>query len=506
MIAETRVATRQNMAVIKALTFVMFMMFAMTTDSVGLIIPEIIATFHLSLTAAGSFQYATMSGIALAGFLLGHLADRFGRKRTIIAGLTLFAAASYLFVTGNSFWYFCALMASLRRRDWNLQDRGARAHRGHRDVDERAHLHHEHGGRLFWRRLDYRPGNSGPPPEPRTRLAMALRDCRGHLRFADRYRGAVRYPVAASAKTDIRAHGKRDGRNRQPLCAWLLSAERSSTWPSSPQSMCGCPRCLQAIAGRAAWLGAWSISIFFLLRAAGRFLGAWMLNRLPWTGVLAIFSALILACFAASAMAGVAWAIFLLPLSGLFMSVIYPTINSRGISCLPKSEHGAGAGVLLFFTCLSAVLAPLAMGAVSDAWAARNMVSSSPQDLQRCYSRDSCSTGCSIRRFGSSHDWTRRSTTKWARKLCGLAFEQSADPSLRAPLRNGCSCRLDARRHKDAMVLAGSTAPGRGLGLGFEAACSLGSRRSDQPARGAAGPTWRDRLRRHVAAGMGGLR
>ena len=61
----------QNMAAIKALTFVMFAMFAMTTDSVGIIIPEIIKTFKLSLTAAGSFQYATMAGIALAGFLLG---------------------------------------------------------------------------------------------------------------------------------------------------------------------------------------------------------------------------------------------------------------------------------------------------------------------------------------------------------------------------------------------------------------------------------------------------
>jgi fucose permease len=47
--------------------------------------------------------------------------------------------------------------------------------------------------------------------------------------------------------------------------------------------------------------------------------------------------------------------------------VIYPTINSKGISCVPKAEHGAAAGVILFFTCLSAVLAPLAMGAVSDA-------------------------------------------------------------------------------------------------------------------------------------------
>ena len=59
---------------------------------------------------------------------------------------------------------------------------------------------------------------------------------------------------------------------------------------------------------------------------------------------------------------------YLLPLSGLFMSVIYPTINSKGISCLPKAEHGAGAGVILFFTCASAVLAPLAIGAVSDAF------------------------------------------------------------------------------------------------------------------------------------------
>src|SRR6185369_8825303 len=100
-----------NMAVLKTLTYLMFAMFAMTTDSVGLIIPEIIKTFRLSLTAAGTFQYATMAGIALAGFLLGHLADKFGRKSTIVIGLTLFAAASYLFLAGTSFVFFSALMA-----------------------------------------------------------------------------------------------------------------------------------------------------------------------------------------------------------------------------------------------------------------------------------------------------------------------------------------------------------------------------------------------------------
>jgi fucose permease len=96
-------------------------------------------------------------------------------------------------------------------------------------------------------------------------------------------------------------------------------------------------------------------------------MGAWMLERFYWTKVLALFSGLILICFCGAVVGGAAAAIYLLPASGLFMSVIYPSINSKGISCFPKSEHGAVAGVILFFTCLSAVLGPLAMGAVADA-------------------------------------------------------------------------------------------------------------------------------------------
>jgi fucose permease len=100
----------RNMAKVKTLTYLMFAMFAMTTDSVGLIIPEIIKAFQLSLTAAGTFQYATMAGIAFAGLLLGQLADRFGRRRTIVAGLTLFAAACFLLAAGNSFLFFAVML------------------------------------------------------------------------------------------------------------------------------------------------------------------------------------------------------------------------------------------------------------------------------------------------------------------------------------------------------------------------------------------------------------
>lgn len=59
-------------------------------------------------------------------------------------------------------------------------------------------------------------------------------------------------------------------------------------------------------------------------------------------------------------------AVFALPATGLFMSVLYPTINSTGISCYEKSRHGSIAGLLLFYTCVSAVLAPLAMALLGD--------------------------------------------------------------------------------------------------------------------------------------------
>ena len=53
-------------------------------------------------------------------------------------------------------------------------------------------------------------------------------------------------------------------------------------------------------------------------------------------------------------------------LSGLFMSVIYSTINSKEISCFREAEYGAIAGAILFFTCAAAGVRPLAMGAISD--------------------------------------------------------------------------------------------------------------------------------------------
>jgi len=128
------------------------------------------------------------------------------------------------------------------------------------------------------------------------------------------------------------------------------------------------PTLIKGYDGSLLFIATYALPIFFILRAGGRFLGAWMMSRFNWAVVLSLFSFIILICFLGSMLLGMEATVFLLPLSGLFMSVIYPTINSKGISCFPKSSHGAVAGVILFFTAGGAAIGPLAMGAVSDAF------------------------------------------------------------------------------------------------------------------------------------------
>jgi fucose permease len=128
------------------------------------------------------------------------------------------------------------------------------------------------------------------------------------------------------------------------------------------------PTYLRSYDGRFTWLSTYALSIFFVLRAAGRFVGAWLLNHFAWTAILGLFALAIFACFAGSLLFGTTAGVFLLPLSGLFMSMMYPTLNSKGISCFPKSAHGTVAGVILFFTATAAALGPLAMAIVSDAY------------------------------------------------------------------------------------------------------------------------------------------
>jgi fucose permease len=352
---------------IRALVCLMFFTFAMTTDAVGSVIPAVIAEFSLSLTAASAFQYATMAGIAAGALLLGFLADRVGRKRTVIVGLCLYGAASLVFAVSDRFGAFVALLA-LSGLGISVFKIGALALVGDVSVSTMSHTRFMNAIEGF-----FAVGAIVGPAVVATLIAQGLSwkwlyvaaaaICVLLVALASR----VRYPDSPKAAAE-RATLRDMLRVLRDPAALGVSALVMLYVAAEVAIYVWMPTYLLGYGGSFTWLPAYALTIFFVLRAVGRFFGAWLLAHVSWTAALAIVGAAIFLCFLGSLSFGIDAAAWLLPLSGLFMSIVYPTLNSKGISCIPKSQHGAAAGVILFFTATAAALGPLAMGAISDAY------------------------------------------------------------------------------------------------------------------------------------------
>ena len=356
---------KHNLTAIKWLTYLMFLMFAMTTDSVGLIIPEVIEAFKLSMTAAGAFHYANMIAIALAGIFLGYLADRLGRKKTIILGLILFALNSYLFAVGDSFLFFIVLLV-ISGAAIGIFKTGALALVG--DISRSTT---EHTATMNMVEGFFGVGAIIGPAIVTWLLArnfswkwiyiIAGTICVVLIVTAL----LVRYPKTVRS-IDEPIDLKRTMGMMKDLYALGFSLGIFLYVAAECAIYVWMPTLFEGYTGSFTFVVAYATSIFFILRVIGRFMGAWVLARFNWTSVMALFSFAIFICFIGAMTGGLSWGIWLLPLSGLFMSMIYPTLNSKGISCFPKTEHGAVAGVILFFTCVAAAAGPWAMGVVSD--------------------------------------------------------------------------------------------------------------------------------------------
>ena len=365
MTGQTPNTSEHNLTLIKWLTFIMFMMFAMTTDAVGVIIPEIIREFGLSHTAAAAFHYAPMAAIGLSGILLGFLADRIGRKKTIMIGLVLFAIACFLFAMGNTFAFFVGLLV-ISGTAIGIFKTGALALVG--DISKSTT---EHTGTMNAVEGFFGVGAIIGPALVTYLLTIGM-----SWKYLYVIAGGicvilcvcallVRYPTTQKASgepIDLKRTLKMT-KNPYALGFSLAAALYVGTEAAIYVWM---PTLLADYDGPAIWFATYALTIFFVLRAGGRFLGAWVLTHFNWTTVMLWFSAAIFACYLASMIIGINAAVYLLPISGLFMSMMYPTINSKGISCFPKAEHGSVAGVILFFTAAAAAAGPLFMGAFSD--------------------------------------------------------------------------------------------------------------------------------------------
>ncbi len=358
------VTTRSN-SQIRWLIYLMFFIFAMTSDAVGVVIPELIKTFDLTMAQASAFHYAPMLLIAISGLLLGPLADKLGRKITILMGVCLFSASCFLFALGNQFAYFLVLL-SLLGMAIGLFKTGALALIG--DI---SHSPHEHTSMMNKVEGFFGIGAIIGPA-----VLTALLSAGVSWKYLYIIAGAMCIVICVIAlRADYPTVLKKEDDNFNLKSILAMLANPYALGFSSAIALyvatevaiyVWMPSLLMDYQGSWTLFATYALTIFFVLRAGGRFAAVWLLNHFAWQGVLFWFSVAILLCFLGSAIWGVEAAVFLLPLSGLFMSMIYPTLNSKGISCFDTNQHGSVAGVILFFTAASAALGPLLMGYVSD--------------------------------------------------------------------------------------------------------------------------------------------
>lgn len=372
---------QSNSQFIRWLTYLMFMMFAMTSDSVGEIIKEVKVAFDVTNAQASLMHSLPMLGIALSGLLLGFLADRLGRKTTIVIGLSVFGLACYSFFIANNFVFIVSLM-TLSGIAVGIFKTGALALIGDISGSTKQHTATMNGAEAFF--------GVGAIIGP---LIVAYLIHKGvPWQYLYIIAGGictllivvavwVKYPTYQPT-----AHNDGDKVTmKQSLAlvknpyalgfsvgAFLYVAAESAIYVWMPSYLVCDATSLKATYecysdGAARTLAIYSVTAFFILRAAGRFVGIWMMSRFNWALVLLLFSAAILVCFVGGLAGGKQIALYLFPLTGIFMSVIYPTFNSKGISCFPRHQHGSVAGVILFFTAAGAAAGPFIMGVVSDA-------------------------------------------------------------------------------------------------------------------------------------------
>lgn len=357
------------------------MMFAMTSDSVGEIIKEVKVAFSVTNAQASLMHSLPMLGIALSGLLLGFLADKLGRKPTIIIGLALFGAACYSFLIANDFLLIVSLM-SLSGVAVGIFKTGALALIGDISTSTKQHTATMNGAEAFF--------GVGAIIGP---LIVAYLIHQG-VAWQWLYVIAggvctvlivgallVKYPsynkVTADSSDKVSVLQslllmKNPYALGFSVGAFLYVAAESAIYVWMPSYLVCDATSIKSTydcytQGFSQTLAIYSVTAFFILRAAGRFVGIWMMSRFNWTLVLMLFSGAIVVCFALGLWGGKQLALYLFPLTGIFMSVIYPTFNSKGISCFPKHQHGSVAGVILFFTAAGAAAGPFIMGLVSDA-------------------------------------------------------------------------------------------------------------------------------------------
>jgi fucose permease len=121
---------------------------------------------------------------------------------------------------------------------------------------------------------------------------------------------------------------------------------------------------LQKDRGQSVTQSTLALSIFFGLIMVGRFMGSFVVERFGYLRSILLAALLASACVGLS-LFGPAWLWWLLPASGFFLSIIFPTITAS-LSGTLKGSMNSILGLLFTFAGLGGIIGPWLVGLASD--------------------------------------------------------------------------------------------------------------------------------------------
>lgn len=372
---------------IKISLFLNYFVFAFLLNSVGTVILQVQRSMDVSKADASILEGFKDIPIAIASFILASFLPKIGLKKSMLIGLALVALMCFATTSATDFWFFKLLFMAIGVSfalikvsvfaTIGLITKNQKEHGSFMGILEAVFM----GGILIgnWT-FSLFIDNDDPKSDEWLNMYWFM----GAISLVAFVVLLVSKLDESAAKIDKRKFSE-DFKEMvllifKPLTIvfivsiflYVLVEQSFQTWfPTFYADI------LKTPAQMAVQAGAVLAGVIMI----GRFIGGVLLKKISWVILLSI-------CLVGAALVvilalplaeninfegAISWshapiAVYLIPLMGLFLAPIYPTLNSTILSSLPKHMHSSMAGLIVVFSALGGTTGSIITGNVFEAY------------------------------------------------------------------------------------------------------------------------------------------
>jgi fucose permease len=365
--------------------FVNYFVFAMLLNSVGTVILQVQRNFDISKSDASLLEGFKDIPIAVASFIFASFLPRIGLRHSMLLGLGLVSVTSFCLPFVGQFWYFKLLFfcigisfAFIKVSTFatiGLITDSEKSHASFMGYIEAVFM----AGILCGQFMMSAFIDDNDPKSESWFYAYWVLATLSIIAFILMYKSKIDERDAKIENRQLKEEfSDMLGLMIIPLTivfilsvfCYVLIEQSFQTWfPTFYKEILKVPSTMAIQAG-AVLAGAAMV---------GRLLSGYVLKKVSWIAFLSfcIIMVILLINIALSLSSGVSSAqvynwfnapfvVYLLPLIGLFLSPIYPTINSVILSALPKNKHSAMSGLIVVFSALGGTTGSMITGHVFE--------------------------------------------------------------------------------------------------------------------------------------------